>query len=216
MSPLQFHNVYGINVAQMWHDWFNDDEGKKGFTKWYMSRYGDLGNTTTVTFVPEDRMSEARDPRQWLGSRYDFIQFTRFIGGPETAAREPNGTFYNVLGKMQFSVRTGLDSVFAETHKHLVRPGDFPWEGAVFMESGLWVVSGLEKDEDALVGRRCATKLEALLGEVIGKAMEIAQQMREDGLLDHPENQGIKYLNSPQFTPRIQAIFPQKYWADAT
>lgn len=60
----------------------------------------------------------------------------------------PVGTPSNVAGKLRFVLRTGLDSVEAETRHDLGLPGDFTWEGGGKTHGYPGGVSGFVKEVD--------------------------------------------------------------------
>lgn len=205
---INLFDYFGVNIAKMWRDWFADE-----FTTWYMKTYGNRGKTATIMLIPWFRVDAAMaDPE----NADSYAAFIMYIGGDEAAARKPDGTYFNIMGKALFSLVTGEDSVEAERRPHLTFPGVFPWEGCVFVDGTLVSVSALEKDEDALAGRRCGHKLNELMAEVAMLAKKISDDWDKN-----PEKYGgprpaeVKYLNSPALNARIQKCFPAKYWADA-
>lgn len=80
----------------------------------------------------------------------------------ESELLHPTGTPSNVAGKMRFVLRTGLDSVEAETRYDLVLPGDFPWEGAGETDGYPGGVSGFAKKSDTVLRARITEKIVGL------------------------------------------------------
>ena len=58
------------------------------------------------------------------------------------------GFVMNVERKLHFSLRTGLNSVEARYNKHLILPGDFPYQGAGWHRGFTGGVSGLKEESD--------------------------------------------------------------------
>lgn len=140
---------------------------------------------TLVVLKTDDRAGLMHDWRHPQG----FEMIVAHIGDEGVATAE-NGTYDNVKGKLRFVLRTGMDSVMAETRQDFVCPGDFPWEGAGEYEGYIGGVSGLAKEEDWEMYCKCIDKLIELLTKVISKAMERSNELRQQP--DCPS--GAKYM----------------------
>lgn len=70
-----------------------------------------------------------------------------------------DGFKVNILNKLRFCLRTGLNSDQAHYQQGLVLPGDFPWAGAGWHRGILGGVSGLNEESDWWVFCRCVDKL---------------------------------------------------------
>lgn len=182
-------NVHGVNVLKMFMDWFNGD-----FTDEFVRRFPGKGMTLVV--LKTDELIEMQ--QNW---RYPqgFEMIVAHIGD-EAIATATNGNYENVLHKLHFVLRTGEDSVLAEDRPDLVRPGDFPWEGAGMYEGYVGGVSGLAKVDDWEMYRKCIDKLIELLSDVIGAAMERSNELRQQP--DCPS--GAKYM----YAIDVSDLFP--------
>jgi hypothetical protein len=76
-------------------------------------------------------------------------------------ALQPDGLRDNVVGKLAFSLRTGLPSSEAARQPHLLRRGDFPYAGAD-PEGG---ASGVSEEGDFWCYQQVKAKFEELLAE---------------------------------------------------
>lgn len=176
---MDLKNVHGVNVLRMFMDWF---EGE--FTDEFVQRFPDKGMTLVV--LKSDEFVELQ--QNWRHPQ-GFQMIVAHIGDEAIATAE-NGTYDNVLHKLHFVLRTGEDSATAEIRQDLVRPGDFPWEGAGEYEGYVGGVSGLAKEEDWEMYCKCIDKLIELLTKVISKAMERSDKLRKQP--DCPT--GAKYM----------------------
>ncbi len=176
---MDLKNVHGVNVHRMFMDWF---EGF--FTEEFESRFPNKGMTLVV--LNPDNLIELQ--QNWLNPQ-DFEMIVAHIGD-EDVATATNGTYENVKCKLHFVLRTGMDSVMAETRQDFVRPGDFPWEGAGKYKGYIGGVSGLAKEDDWEMYCMCIDKLIELLTEVISKAIERSNLLRKHPQL-HPRS---KYM----------------------
>ena len=178
---MNLHNVFGVNVYDMFMDWFDRE-----FTEMFNQRFPDKG--ITLVILDSDDIVELE--RNWkfplaLGNVMIVVHV-----GDEEAAKADNGTLQNVEGKLRFVLRTGRNSVEAETQQDLVRPGDFPWEGAGNHKGYIGGVSGLAKEEDTEMLRICIEKLRELLMGVNSAAMVISDNLRKRDVVPV----GAKYL----------------------
>ncbi|HMS91880.1 MAG TPA: hypothetical protein PJ993_00785 [Candidatus Saccharibacteria bacterium] len=176
---MDLKKVHGVNVLRMFMDWFEDE-----FYEEFYQRFPDKGMTLVV--LDSDNLIDLQ--QNWRHPQ-GFEMIVAHIGD-EAIAIAANGTYENVKGKLRFVLRTGMDSVMAETRQDFVRPGDFPWEGAGEHEGYIGGVSGLAKEEDWEMYCKCVDKLIELLKKVISRAMERSNQLRK--LPDCPH--GAKYM----------------------
>ena len=177
---MELHNVFGVNVYQMFMDWFNGE-----FTEMFSERFPEKGMTLVI--LSSDNLVELE--QNWRHPQ-GFELIVAHIGD-EAVATAKDGTYDNVKGKLRFVLRTGLNSVAAETQQDRVRAGDFPWEGAGHHMGYIGGVSGLAKKEDSEMLRICIDKLREMLKEVNTVAMTISDNLRKKP--DCPS--GSKYLN---------------------
>ena len=99
------------------------------------------------------------------------------FGTPEISYSEGSAR-ENVERKLRFSLRTGLNSSEAKYHRHLVLPGDFPYEGAG-RHRGIWGgVSGLQEEQDWWVFRRCTDMFIELYGEEIQERIDLSDRRK--------------------------------------
>ena len=177
---MNLHNVFGVNVYQMFMDWFDGE-----FTEMFNQRFPDKGMTLVI--LNSDNLVELE--QNWRHPQ-GFELIVAHIGD-ETVATAKDGTYDNVKGKLRFVLRTGLNSVAAETQQDRVRAGDFPWEGAGHHMGYIGGVSGLAKEEDSEMLRICIDKLREMLKEVNTVAMTISDNLRKKPGCPS----GAKYLN---------------------
>jgi hypothetical protein len=176
---MDLKNVHGVNVLKMFMDWFDGE-----FTDEFVQHFPEKGMTLIV--LKSDNLIELQQNwRQPQGFRMIVAHI-----GDEATATASEGTYDNVLHKLHYVLRTGEDSVMAETRPDFVRPGDFPWEGAGMYEGYVGGVSGLAKEEDWEMYCKCIDKLIELLIKVISKAMERSNELRKQP--DCPT--GAKYM----------------------
>ena len=177
---MNLHNVFGVNVHDMFMDWFDGE-----FAEMFEGRFPDKGMTLVV--LKNDNLVE-------LEQNWRYPQGFELIVahmGDEAVATTKDGTYDNVKGKLRFVVRTGRNSVAAETQQNLVQPGDFPWEGAGNYMGYIGGVSGLAKEEDWEMFCICVDKLIELLKDVNSVAMTISDNLRKKPGCPS----GAKYLN---------------------
>lgn len=178
---LDLTNHFGIDVKRRLNDWFHGE-----FATEFAERFPDKG-ITLVILDPDNTLQACLDWRTPLAHEI-------FVGvlGDAKASNEPGGTYNNVAGKLTYVLRTNsVVSRSAETDYAMLRPGDFPWEGAGMHEDFLGGVSGLAKEDDWEVYCQCIDKLRELLEAVGKKAKETADELR--GTEGAPR--GAKYLN---------------------
>lgn len=173
-------NVHGVNVLRMFMDWF---EGE--FTDEFIASFPKAGGMTLVVLNTESIVDQAQTWRHPQG----FEMIVAHIGDAAVATAK-EGTYDNVKGKLRFVLRTGEDSVMAESRQDMVQVGDFPYEGAGFYEGYTGGVSGLAKEDDWKMYCKCIDKLIELLIKVISKAIERSKELREQP--DCPP--GAKYM----------------------
>jgi hypothetical protein len=191
---MNLSNVFGVNVHGMFMDWFNGE-----FTEMFEGRFPGKG-MTLVILDTDDIIELERHWRDPMGR----AMIVAHIGDKETAVTN-NGTMQNVEGKLRFVLRTGRNSVDAETQQDLVSPGDFPWEGAGHYRNNIGGVSGLAKEEDWEMLCICVDKLIDLLKQVNTAAMAMSDKLRRK--TDCPA--GAKYLNGIN----VSGEFPDMYAA---
>ncbi len=178
---LDLTNHFGIDVKRRFNDWFHGE-----FAAEFAERFPNKG-ITLVILDPDNLMQACLEWRNPLAHEI----FVGVLGDPK-ASNEPGGTYNNVAGKLTYVLRTiSVTSLEAETDYVMLRPGDFPWEGAGMHEEFLGGVSGLAKEDDWAVYCQCIDKLRELLEAVGKKAKETADELR--GTEDAPI--GAKYLN---------------------
>lgn len=178
---LDLTNHFGINVQEKFLSWFHGD-----FAKEFAERFPGKG-ITLVILDPDNTLLACLDWHTPLAHQI----FVGVLGDPK-ASNEPGGTYNNVAGKLMYVLRTGsYESRAAETDYAMLRPGDFPWEGAGLYQDFLGGVSGLDKEDDWAVYCQCIDKLRELLEAVGKKAKEIADLRR--GAQGFPVE--VKYLN---------------------
>lgn len=120
---------FGVDVDRQVLNWW------EGYKSTVRQRYGDGANVMVYVLDPT-RDHEWRMPLAgWL---YRLV----------SSAEDLDGLMTNIAGKLQFCLRTGLNSVEAEKRFDLLEPGDFPWEGAGFYRGYVGGASGLNKESD--------------------------------------------------------------------
>jgi hypothetical protein len=178
---LDLTNHFGIDVKRKFLDWFHGD-----FAKEFAERFPGKG-ITLVILDPDNLFQASLD---W----HTPLAHEILVGvlGDLKASNEPGGTYNNVAGKLTYVLRTGsYESLDAETNYAMLRPGDFPWQGAGLYEEFPGGVSGLDKEDDWTVYCECIDKLRELLDAVGKKAMEVADELRGT----EGASVGFKYLN---------------------
>ncbi len=191
---LNLRNHFGINVERKFLDWFRGE-----FATEFAERFPGKG-ITLVILDPDNLFQACLDWRTPLAHEI----LLGVLGDPK-ASNEPGGTYNNVVGKLMYVLRTNTyHSLDAETDYVMLRPGDFPWEGAGMYKEFLGGVSGLAKQDDWAVYCQCIDKLRELLEAVGKKAKETADELR--GTEGAPI--GIKYLNGIVLTD--EDVWPTK------
>lgn len=112
----------------------------------------------------------------------------------------PQGLQENVLHKLQWCLRTGMNSAEANYHPELLEEGDYPYEGAG-CHRGFWGgVSGLHEESDWWVFKQ-------IVDQLIGMRLSASSMPRRVGLptpRPAPEIRSTWSLNchrSPSDTP---------------
>lgn len=179
---MDLSNVFGVNVEDEFLRWF-----RGAYTEGFAKRYPGKGMTFVV--LDPDKGLSLFD--SWE-TPLQYAMFTLHMGD-EAVATAPDGTLENVEGKLRFVLRTlGRDSVEAEDAlSHMVRPGDFAWEGAGEDDGFIAGVSGLAKQQDTLERRHCIAMLKAILAAVDKLAITKADKLRREPGCPL----GTKYLN---------------------
>lgn len=183
---MDLANVHGINVLELFTTWFHGSYAEKFFKKY--------GADAHMSLVILDNDGQARLSANW-NTPLKYAIITLSLGDPKLAEGAV-GTIKNVEGKLKFFCRTGLDSVEAETRPYLVRPGDFPYEGAGEHQYTFGGVSGLKKEEDWAEFQACVEQLNHLIGLVVKVAVAKAKRMRDAG----PVGANVKYLRNVTVT----------------
>jgi hypothetical protein len=183
---MNIENVFGINVHSQFMEWFDGE-----YAEQFAQRYPDKGISLIIL-----------DPDMSLASMYGWRDplVNAIIAahiGDDDAAHGSGGTQDNVAGKLQFVLRTGYDSEFARIRPHLLREGDFPYQGAGSYEDFFGGVSGLAQEDDWAEFQVCVDKLIVLLSAAGNAAVAEAARLRE--LPDTPVD--VKYLRGINLAP---------------
>lgn len=175
-------NVFGIDVGRQFHEWFNGE-----FAERFAQRHPGEG-ITLVILDPDKVLASMLAWRDPLVN----MMIVAHIGDDE-AAFGSGGTQQNVAGKLQFVLRNQLDSSEARKQPELVRPGDFPYQGAGFWGSVIGGVSGLSQEDDWATFQICAEKLTELLRAANTAAMDQAEKLgaQDDCPIDTKYLRGI-------------------------
>lgn len=177
---LDLSNHFGIDVKSRFDAWFHGE-----FADEFKERWPKKG--ITLVLLDMDNLFLLHEHWQDPLTHLLYVDFL----GDEESHKKTDGTLENVGGKLQYVLRTGNNSVEAQTDFAGLRPGDFPWQGAGEHRGFLGGVSGLAKEEDWEVFRRCVNKLIELLEAVGEAASKKSERLRNS---DNPEP-GVKYLN---------------------
>ncbi len=148
---------FGVDVSAQMVDWWRKDFLERPIVKaMRRGKDGQVRHLVTVIldpFVQHNWQSPFGHVLLKLDTSHeDGAELDKFSG--ETSLDT------NVAGKLRFCLRTGQDSIFAETNPDLLLSGDFPWEGGLFACRGYTGgTSGLDKHDDALVTEQVIDQL---------------------------------------------------------
>jgi hypothetical protein len=176
-------DYFGVNIDAE----FNAYIDSEAFQAWLDEHYP---GTDAISFALLN--NDFRSEWNWRNPlNRAHTLFSSVIWGDVATAMAPDGTMENVGSKLRFVLREGKDSVEAETLKHLVQPGDFPWQGAGTYRGFTGGVSGRTKREDWLIFCHLVDHLISLMDQVATLAGEFCDAIRN--LPGCPR--GLKYSN---------------------
>lgn len=164
-DELESPRYFGVDVGRIMQEFFDGV-----FVPLTVAANGDK---PFVVMVLDDRKGND-DSRRSISCDYGD---TRMIIGPE-------GLYANVKHKLNFVLRTGMNSSEARSYPHLVEPGDFPYGGAGRAYGFVGGCSGFSEEQDWKVFLNFANKLR----EVRSAAACAAIKACEEGV------PGMKYL----------------------
>lgn len=144
MTSLEYNGLYfDVDVMEEFRRWWHTEGAAE-----YEAKYGNtamafvvLNPASTSYYIVERPLDE---------SLYELLVAPRGTGADEFDAlfSGPTGLLNNVAGKLRFVIRTGQNSVQAETQEWLLEPGDFPFEGAGIYRGFTGGVSGLANQDN--------------------------------------------------------------------
>ena len=138
---------------------------------------------------PHDWRSPLDNIAHLLRSSHEASMFDRFFG--------PVGIFANICGKLAFTLREKLDSVFAEKRPDLLRPGDFPHQGAGTYRHYRGGASGLPNGADDWW----------CFKQVVDELIRLKREATRQALKDSKERKpGLKYLGANWFADMLRRI----------
>jgi hypothetical protein len=156
---MELANYFGIDVSARFDGWFRTD-----FADMIKARFGMDKIMSLIILDPDDACDALVNWREPLRN----AMITADIGSADRVT-SPTGTRNNVCGKLRYVLRTGRNSVEAETSHGSRREGDFPWEGAgIYYPAGSGLtyiggVSGLAKEEDWEMFVHCVEQLHGMI-----------------------------------------------------
>lgn len=167
MEPLDLENFFGIDAKAQFELYLDSDE----FVEWL-----EANCPATDPEYPDPVSFALLNPdwRDFYDWRNPFggnnLLFSYVASGDVVAGMEPDGTMENVEHKLRFVLRTGLNSVEAQTRLDLVRPGDFPHEGAGTYRGYTGGVSGRKAPQDWIIFCHLVDKLIEILQQIGAQA----------------------------------------------